>query len=146
MAQKVYQGKIWGKVIKKSSPKEIGDYKYFLTFKKAGKQHAFPIQADEKQLKSLEESLGKTVKINASILENRKYYDGQPINFYSVKIHKMKTMTLSDLRPVGTAQVQKTYRSQGSSQRGGGIELPDNVANTAIFAAGAALIYSILKN
>jgi hypothetical protein len=144
-AQKVYEGKIWGKVIKKSSPKEIGNYKYFLTFKQGDKQHAFPIEANKEDLKLLEESIGKTVKIQASILENRKYFDGQPLNFFSVKIQKMKTLSLSDLRPVGNAQVQKTYPSTNGYQGGGGIELPDNVANAAIFAAGAGLIYSILK-
>lgn len=144
-AQKVYQGTIWGKVIKKSTPEEIGKYKYFLTFKQGEKHHAFPIEADYAFQKRLQESLGKTVKVNGEIVENRKYHDGQPVTFFSVKVNAMKSMSMSDLKPVGFSKVQSNA-VHGAVSVNGGITIDDKVANTAIFAAGAALIYSILKN
>lgn len=144
-AQKVYQGTIWGKVIKKSTPKNIGKYDYFLTFKKGNEHHAFPIEADYAFKKRLDKSLGKTVKVNGKIVENRKYHDGQPMTFYSVKVDAMKTMSMSDLRPTGGgAATPGVTHAQVSVS--GGIAIDDDVTNATIFAAGAALIYSILKN
>jgi hypothetical protein len=142
---------VWGKVEKLRDGKSINGFTYFVTFNKDGVKHAFPIKADRKISKSdLDKNTGKLARINGKIEKVTQNIDGQTKQYYFFKLGTIKPMTLKDLSANKVLANSKNIQNQDLSlvkkekYDGGGFEVSDEVANTAIFISGAALVGSIL--
>ena len=140
-AQDKVNAEIWGKVVKKNS-KELSQYKYFLKISGEQGDQYFPLNLKRRKIQKIENYENKSVRFKGQLLRRKKMIEGKVIVYFEMDPDSIFSMSFSDLRPKGEvnyARIKKEKRIGAS----GGIELDDDVANTAIFAAGAALIGSM---
>lgn len=148
-AQNEYAGKVWGKLVEKktkSKNEKMNKYKYYLEVKKDNEVQVFPLVAlKEQEIEKLKKSVNQTIRVEGKLVGRKIYVDRQPIVYYEMQADQVLAMSMKDLMPNSNPNVE-VRRTQNGASVHGGIEIDDDVANATIFAAGAALLYSIIKD
>lgn len=143
------EGKIWGKIVKKPAHYKDGlDFNYYITYKKDGRNYAYPVEVATKELeKKVNQNIGNIIKAQGSVRAIDFEKDGESSKLLVFRITNLSPMQLSNLqlKEKDVPNIEKTVPKKKAYEPGG-IELSDKAANTAIFAAGAILLGNILTH
>lgn len=147
-SQELKQGTVWGKVVKLPKDETLFGFKYYIFYEDEEGAKAYPVE-NPKALKK--ELIGRRVKLKGSVkqktIKNKEVQ--RTVLVFSVK--DVKLMELKDLaltsKEMKKIDVDKNnFGTKGKADNRGGIEISDTAANVAIFAAGAALIGTMIKD
>ncbi|HAZ13434.1 MAG: hypothetical protein A2X86_14580 [Bdellovibrionales bacterium GWA2_49_15] len=140
---------VWGQIIKVSEQQAFHGHRYFIYYTKDKKEYAYPIAiktiAQEKMIKG---HVRKLAKISGSIHSLKIDNDGASVTFVYFSPRSISPLSLSQLssdRPK-SIQEKKPRLLSAENYTEGGISIPDDAANYAVFTAGALLIGSILSD
>ncbi len=147
--QKSEISQVWGRIIKVDKKQAFHGHRYFIYYVKDKKEYAYPIEIqNSQQEKLINAHVNKLAKISGSVYSAKMETDGPPTTFVYFVPKNVSPLSLSQL---GTStppnQLEKIPGELGATNYvEGGISIPDNVANVAVFTAGALLVGSILKD
>lgn len=140
---------VWGQIIKVEENQAFHGHRYFVFYVKDKKEHAYPIEIkNPKQEKLIMAHVNKMAKISGTIHSLKIVNDGSTMTIVYFSPEKVTPLALSQLGVTSTSKklesapdgrVVKNYTE-------GGIRIPDQAANIAIFTAGSLLVGSILKD
>lgn len=139
---------VWGEIVYNPKVKTV-PYSYFVYYKEKGVAHAYPIDTnDPKIAKEIIKHVGKRVRIEGEIKKVTLQLDGPPQSILAFSPTSIKPLALSDLavkEPVAASPNTIRSHQNNPASASGGIEVPDAVANSLIFAAAAALLGGLIK-
>ena len=143
---------VWGKIIVKEQKIKNLTYKYFVYFENKGVAEAYPLEtSDKKMAEQILKNANQRVRVEGEIKKTEIAIDG-PKQIILVFIpHKISPMSLSDLsinddKGIAPALAGSPMAKAKGPYNGGGISIPDKVANTIIFTGAALMLGSALKN
>lgn len=136
-------------VIKKNIANQNSDL-FFKIKDSDGKSYAYPVRVKNKKLnKSIRSNLNKTYTIEGiakqrSIKVNETNRFVHFLDISSASIFDLKSLGIADSQHIDRDPDIPYYNREDPSKSKGGYRVSDKVANSVIFAAGAALLGTLI--
>jgi len=144
---------VWGQIVQVDPKQLVHGYQYFVYYVQDNKEYAYPIEVkDKQQEQNLKKYKNKLAKISGSIHSFKLEGEAETTTIMYFRPTTISPLQLSDLAVINHI-LPSTERAAESAplpryrrQPEGGIRIPDAQANAIIFAAGAVLMGSIIKD